>query len=137
MSSDNIWERRVQDVSGRLQARPSESAAISTHPLGDSIETGALRNVYMRMSAPFRGLSAKCHIKFKQRHSRLCSLRRPQQMAGVILERPTGGDNNTQRTGQSLSNGKVFITRHGERADLADEEWLAQAEVRVESVKGS
>ncbi|KAL3132092.1 hypothetical protein ABBQ32_008702 [Trebouxia sp. C0010 RCD-2024] len=25
--------------------------------------------------------------------------------------------------------GKIFITRHGERADLADERWLAQAEV--------
>ena len=29
----------------------------------------------------------------------------------------------------STASGKVFITRHGERADLADEHWLAQAEV--------
>ena len=29
--------------------------------------------------------------------------------------------------------GKIFITRHGERADLADEEWLARAEVRASS----
>lgn len=26
--------------------------------------------------------------------------------------------------------GRIFITRHGERADLADEHWLALAEVR-------
>ena len=29
----------------------------------------------------------------------------------------------------AASGGKIFITRHGERADLADERWLAQAEV--------
>ena len=29
----------------------------------------------------------------------------------------------------SAASGKVFITRHGERADLADEHWLAKAEV--------
>ena len=31
----------------------------------------------------------------------------------------------------SATSGKVFITRHGERADLADEHWLAQAEVSL------
>ena len=27
--------------------------------------------------------------------------------------------------------GRVFIARHGERADFADEDWLKQAEVQV------
>lgn len=51
-------------------------------------------------------------------------------MAGVLLDTAVRDSNSAQRPiDNTVSNGKVFITRHGERADLADENWLAQAEV--------
>ena len=51
-------------------------------------------------------------------------------MAEVVLERPTQETNSRHRPRAGvLASGKIFITRHGERADLADEQWLAQADV--------
>ena len=51
-------------------------------------------------------------------------------MAGVVLERPTQESTSRHRPREGiLGSGKIFITRHGERADLADEQWLAQADV--------
>ena len=53
-------------------------------------------------------------------------------MAGVVLDRPTQEGKTQQHTDRKLSGGgKIFITRHGERADLADEQWLAQADVSI------
>lgn len=41
----------------------------------------------------------------------------------------------TQAEPNTLATGKVFITRHGERADLADERWVATATVSGVSTK--
>lgn len=52
-------------------------------------------------------------------------------MAGLTLDKVRQGSAAQRPIDKSVSSGKVFITRHGERADLADEAWLAQAEVLV------
>lgn len=52
-------------------------------------------------------------------------------MAGVTLDKVREGSTAQRPLDKSVGSGKVFITRHGERADLADEAWLAQAEVLV------
>ncbi|DBA95174.1 TPA: hypothetical protein ACH3X1_015723 [Trebouxia sp. C0004] len=74
------------------------------------------------MKAPPRGLPPKCHPQ--QRHSRVCFA----QMAGTTLDKVREGSTAQHPIDKSVTSGKVFITRHGERADLADEAWLAQAE---------
>ena len=52
-------------------------------------------------------------------------------MAGVTLDKVREDSTAQRPIDKSVGSGKVFITRHGERADLADEAWLAQAEVLV------
>lgn len=80
------------------------------------------------MKAPPRGLSAKCLPQ--QLHSRVC-FAQTRHMAGVTLDTVREGSTAQRPIDKSVGSGKVFITRHGERADLADEAWLAQAEVLV------
>ncbi|KAA6426873.1 MAG: hypothetical protein FRX49_03198 [Trebouxia sp. A1-2] len=56
-------------------------------------------------------------------------------MAGVTMDKVREGSTAQRPVDKSVSSGKVFITRHGERADLADEAWLAHAEVLGENIQ--
>ena len=78
-------------------------------------------NVEVRMNLSSRRLPLKQPI-ITSRRAPTCAAS-CQEMTSVL--RQTDRDSHTTST----ASGKVFITRHGERADLADEHWLAQAEV--------
>ena len=77
----------------------------------------------------------KQNLRLNSSYTSFCSRRRPRLLAGVLIDHPVKESRTEQPMNRKpVDNGKVFITRHGERADLADEQWLAQAEARVELV---
>lgn len=83
----------------------------------------AFNNVGVRMNLSFRRLPFKQPSSSRSRRAPICAAS-CQEMTNVLPPHTVGDSPVT-----STASGKVFITRHGERADLADEHWLAQAEV--------
>ena len=73
-------------------------------------------------SAPQRVTRLACHARQPDK-SAMAAVAEHARQAGYTAEPNT------------LATGKVFITRHGERADLADERWVATATVSGISLK--
>ena len=86
------------------------------------LDQSGSNNVGVRMNLSSRRLPFKQPSSSTSRRAPICAAS-CQEMTNVL--RHTLGDSPVTST----ASGKVFITRHGERADLADEHWLAQAEV--------